>query len=115
MDNQQEKDSNWKKITAGLFPPHPHPHPEAFVTRVMARLENETLHAPGRFGFSWKIPVLGFISLAALGLIFIQPMGATVSTEDLLLADESETTNLRLAFQSEDPQADQFLAISMEE
>ena len=115
MEKEQEEDKNWEKLKEGLFPPYQHPHPEAFVTRVMAQIAEEPNRNNRQSWLSWRIPAVGLAGLALLTFILTQPMNATVTTADLLLAGTGESPLFNLVFQPEEPKPDQVLALSLAE
>jgi hypothetical protein len=79
MDNQN--DNEWKKLMGNLFPPSKHPHPDAFVTRVMARVSEEEVR--------WKFPAFVVSGALAISLLLFLPLATPLSTESLLLNDDS--------------------------
>lgn len=83
--------ARWKQAAAMVFVPPTPPASEAFVTRVMRRLETpavQPLRMPRPAAWSrWLVPAVG---LAAVLLAALPgPLQQTVSTENLLLASGS--------------------------
>ena len=78
-----ENDRFWKKITATLFRPVEVAPSEAFVTRVMARIDDLE---PARPWKGWLVPSFGagFAALLFVLTILNQP---ELAAEDLLYAN----------------------------
>lgn len=126
----------WEKIAKTFFRPPMPQTSEAFVQRVMERVE--TLTEPERvrrrvrwsarwirwqitsrvrwrpIAVWWLVPALGLAAAALLLFISLQGQETLISTEDLLLADGHERSPSQWILVGETPQADDLLGIIIE-
>ena len=105
----------WERIAGGLFRAAPAADAEAFVRRVMARLEPEPALpwlAAWRLA-AWRLPALG-LGFAALVFALAVGRGETVSTGDLLLADGHESPPAELTLGPKSAETDELLGFVLE-
>ncbi|MBI5239071.1 MAG: hypothetical protein HY926_01225 [Elusimicrobia bacterium] len=100
-DEIREDDHAWRRIAAAFLRPPAAPSPvetEAFVSKVMGRLEPEPWFSAG---LRWLVPAMGFALAASVGFMLL-PAGAESlePAEALLLAA---------------PAPDNLLALNLEE
>lgn len=101
----------WKRVRLALFPSIKTPPSEAFVSRVMARLEQPK---PSLLSWLWEIPALG-LGFAALIFIFTyRPVDNATSMETLLINDASETPAVQCILHPDAPPTDDLIGINTE-
>jgi len=114
--------ARWATL-AGVFfrPPQPPPtSSDAFVRRVMARVDAERRErlagwAAWEGAWRWLVPALG-VGVAALALVVTTPRGdSPLSTEALLLASSAGTGELNEMIQQEAPDTDAVLGLTLEQ
>jgi anti-sigma factor RsiW len=103
----------WSAAAALFFRPSQPQASEAFVRRVMARVEAEARPGllSGLFAWRWLAPAVG-AGLAALALTVLVPADESpISTETLLLASAVENGEVV----QESPSADEMLGFTLEQ
>jgi anti-sigma factor RsiW len=109
----REEHRRWSAAAALFFRPSQPQASEAFVRRVMARVEAEAHPSPfsGLFAWRWLAPAVG-AGLAALALTVLVPRDdSPISTETLLLASAVENGGVA----QELPSADEMLGFTLEQ
>lgn len=107
------KDKEWKKLMEQVFPRFEHKNPEAFVTRVMARIESESREKTNSwFPYKWGIPALVATSLAVASFFVSPTPEPDCSTGSLLLRGDACD---HVAFNDELPATTDLLAFALEE
>jgi hypothetical protein len=114
MDHQEIDERLWARIAAAFLraPSQPTPQEtEAFVSKVMGRLERPAPAETPWFemGWRWLVPAMS-VALAASALLITRPDPMLTPPEDIaLLADGSE-----LSPQAAEPTTDDLVAMVME-
>lgn len=94
----------WRRVASVFFKPGPSANTEAFITRVMARLEDNTTPSFLRWVWGWPAPALalGVLTFALIGTL-PQENSTPTLTELLSLNGEAE------------PASDHVLTFALEE
>jgi anti-sigma factor RsiW len=109
----RDEQRRWSAAAALFFRPSQPQASEAFVRRVMTRVEAEAHPSPfsGLFAWRWLAPAMG-AGLAALALtLFVPRDDAPISTETLLLANAVENGDVA----QELPSADEMFGDTLEQ
>jgi|GEM_PF-3624785 len=101
----------WRQISTTVFKPLSPPDTEFFITRVMARLQEEdTLKL--RRTWSWQVP---FLALGVASLLFVLTNlieNGIPSTQNLLLNDKAASQN---GFDTSNNELDELLTLNGED
>lgn len=108
---------NWEKLSKTLFKAAQIEPTEAFVTKVMAQIENLESISPIKHRlplFRWMAPALG-LGFAAFFLTALPDMETVISTDDLLLVNGRNGFVSQWAFTPAAPEKEDLLEYVLEE
>lgn len=109
----------WATLAGALLRTPPPTPSDAFVRRVMARVEVErrerlSVWAVWEGAWRWLVPALG-VGVAALALVVTTPRSdASVSTDALLLAGSTGSGAFEAMMQQDNPDTEEVLGLAME-
>ena len=113
MDHDPLQNREWPRIARALFRSPDVQVSEAFVHRLMARieaLERPRCAAPWSAAIRWLVPAAGLAGL----LLVVGPVERAISVEALLLAEEQENAPAQYVLASEPPTTDEALGSIVE-
>ena len=112
MENQETDEKLWARITAAFLRAPARPtslETEAFVSKVMSRLEQPEPAPWFAAGLRWLVPAMSF-ALAASALLIARPNASLAGPEDMVLLAGASA----LSHQAAAPSTDDLVAIVME-